>query len=122
MQSTNKEAKSDLITVDRSLGSIKEAQGMLQNLRCAPATPDIIASQIHLCDVLLHEISGIRNRLEKGVRARCPNAGLRAPHPSSIELAWPEHLQPRFGGGGFRRISASGLEPFICAGCPRPCL
>jgi len=121
MQNASNEARAEFIIVDRSLNSIKEAQVMLRNLGSAPDTPDMLASQIHLCEFLLHEISGIRNRLEKGVHARCPSAMLEIPRRNPIELAWPEHLRPRLGGMRLRRVSASGSEPFICARCQRPC-
>jgi hypothetical protein len=121
MQNVSNEAAADSIIVDRSLNSIKEAQGMLQNLHRAPATAEILASQIHLYDFLLSEISGIRNRLKKGVRARRPSFASRPPRRKAIEMLWPEHSQPQLGGMRLRNASSSHMQAIICAGRQRPC-
>jgi hypothetical protein len=46
-----------------SLSAIKQAQGRLHLLTSMGSSPTILASQIELCDLLLAEISGIRNHL-----------------------------------------------------------
>lgn len=100
MQNVSNEAGRDPIIVDRSLSSIREAHVMLQNLRSAPATLDVLTWQIHLCDLLLHEISGVRHRLAKGVRARRGNAGPKAsPHIAGV--VWHEHSRPRLANAEF---------------------
>ena len=48
-----------------SLQTIRLAQAQLYQLNGEGATPTIISSRIHLCDVLLGEISGIRARLAR---------------------------------------------------------
>ena len=48
-----------------SLGIIREAYIQLHMLKGMSATAAVLASQIKLCDVLLAEISGIRNSLAR---------------------------------------------------------
>lgn len=122
MQMISNRSEADLIIIDQALSSIKRTHVTMQNLHSAPATPAVLALQIDLCEVLLNEISGIRNRLAKGIVARCPNAALRMSGRGPVGLIWPEHLHPGLGDAEFDGLSASGLTPFICASCPRPCL
>jgi len=61
------------IAVDGSLHLIRDAQMRLRDMSDAAASPEAIASRIHLCNVLLCEIRGIRTRLRRGLHARRPS-------------------------------------------------
>lgn len=51
-----------------SLSVIRQTHGRLHVLMGMTSTPNVLASRIELCDVLLVEISGIRNSLAKDLR------------------------------------------------------
>jgi hypothetical protein len=59
-----------------SLSAIKLAHEQLRLLTCTGTTASVLAWQIELCDVLLVEIAGIRNRLAKDL-----NCARGAPQP-----------------------------------------
>jgi hypothetical protein len=51
--------------VQRSLSALRRAHFQLQSLKAASATSDALAYQIALCDLILCEISDIRNGLAR---------------------------------------------------------
>jgi hypothetical protein len=63
------------IAIDGSLHLIKDAQTRLRDMGDTAASPEAIASRIHLYDVLLCEIRGIRTRLKRVLHVRRPSSG-----------------------------------------------
>ena len=59
-----------IVSLQNSLGTIKNAHSQLGRLTSSSITPKALASQIDLCNVLLDEISGIRSNLAKHVEDR----------------------------------------------------
>lgn len=57
-------------SLQHSLSAIKEAHFQLLLLTSSSTTPTALASRIQLYDVLLGEISGIRNRLARSIKYR----------------------------------------------------
>jgi hypothetical protein len=53
----------EVVPIERSLGTLKDAHFRLEILKNTPASPTVLASQIHICDLILQEIVDIRKRL-----------------------------------------------------------
>ena len=53
-----------------SLSVIRQTQAQRDVLTGMASTPNVLASQIELCDILLVEISGIRDSLAKDLGSR----------------------------------------------------
>lgn len=60
-------AKSDSSVLLDRLSAIRSVQDQLDRLSASSATPTGMMSQIHLYDVLLSQISGIRSNLASGL-------------------------------------------------------
>jgi hypothetical protein len=57
-------------TLRDSLSVIRQTQAQRHVLTGVASTPNVLASQIELCDILLVEISGIRDSLTKDLGNR----------------------------------------------------
>jgi hypothetical protein len=55
-----------------SLGVIRQTQAQRHVLTGMASTPNVLTSQIELCDILLVEISGIRDSLAKDLGHKPP--------------------------------------------------
>ncbi len=82
MGTINYTEQARLNSFNRSLSTIKVAQGQLNHLNGAFVTPADIESRIHLCNVLLSEILGIRRHLAKDLGNRHPALSTDRVRPS----------------------------------------